>query len=179
MANTKQAVNEEIAQAQVEDAKREQFEADAEQANHEVMVREDVVNADAISPQIFEDTGQVFFSSIQGEDRETKIKQYNAINGSENAISDHVGEVLEITDMVAHAITLEDEVTKEDVNALRVVLLDKDGNAYHAVSQGIVSSLQKIIGTVGQAPWTPALKMVPYEQKTRKGFKTLTMKLQA
>ncbi|MED1518479.1 hypothetical protein P4U63_29235, partial [Bacillus paranthracis] len=65
------------------------------------------------------------------------------------------------------------------VDALRVVLLDKDGKGYHAVSQGVVSSIQKIISIVGPAPWTDEpLKIVPYEVKTRKGFKTLTLQLQ-
>lgn len=67
--------------------------------------------------------------------------------------------------MVAHAITLEDEQTKENVDALRVVLLDKDGKGYHAASQGVVSSIQKII-SIAPAPWTDEpLKIVPYEVK--------------
>jgi hypothetical protein len=147
---------------------------------NEVVVMEDVVKASEVSVSVFENTNQVFFSSIKNDGtRESAIKMYQAINDAENSLSDHLGEVLEITDMVAHAITLQDDVTKEDVNALRVVLIDKDGVGYHSVSSGVVSSLQKVIGIVGQAPWTPALKVVPVEKKTRKGFKTLTIRLQA
>ncbi|MED3244834.1 hypothetical protein P4374_34860 [Bacillus thuringiensis] len=141
----------------------------------------DIMTVDKVTPSIFEAEGskEVFFSSIQKTDRKSAVKMYNAINSSENALSDHTGEVLQITDMVAHAITLEDEQTKENVDALRVVLLDKDGKGYHAVSQGVVSSIQKIISIVGPAPWTDEpLKIVPYEVKTRKGFKTLTLQLQ-
>ncbi|MED1164572.1 hypothetical protein, partial [Bacillus paranthracis] len=132
----------------------------------------DIMTVDKVTPSIFEAEGskEVFFSSIQKTDRKSAVKMYNAINSSENALSDHTGEVLQITDMVAHAITLEDEQTKENVDALRVVLLDKDGKGYHAVSQGVVSSIQKIISIVGPAPWTDEpLKIVPYEVKTRKG----------
>ncbi|MGG1343891.1 hypothetical protein ABE244_25705 [Bacillus toyonensis] len=140
----------------------------------------DVVKAENVSPSIFENTNQLFFSSIQNDgSRESQIKIYNAVSDAENSLVDHVGEVLEITDMVAHTITLEDEVSKEDVEALRVVLIAKDGTAYHAISQGVVSSLQRIIAIVGQAPWNPALQVVPVEKKTRKGFRTLTLKLQA
>ncbi|MED1211873.1 hypothetical protein [Bacillus paranthracis] len=141
----------------------------------------DIITVDKVTPSIFEAEGskEVFFSSIQKTDRKSAVKMYNAINSSENALADHTGEVLQITDMVAHAITLEDEQTKENVDALRVVLLDKDGKGYHAVSQGVVSSIQKIISIVGPAPWTDEpLKIVPYEVKTRKGFKTLTLQLQ-
>ncbi|TSI12489.1 hypothetical protein FOT98_18375 [Bacillus sp. HY001] len=139
----------------------------------------DFVKADSVSPSIFEAEGnkQLFFSSIQAKDRKSAVKVYNAINMAENPLADHKGEVLSITDMVAHAITLQDDITKEDVNALRVVLIAEDGKAYHAISEGIVGSMQRIISIVGQAPWTPALKVVPVEVKTRKGFKTLTLQL--
>jgi len=147
------------------------------ETNEVAIVKEDLVTD--LNPSIFENTNQALFSSIKVEDRATQIKVFNAINGAENSLADHVGEVIEITDMVAHPITLQDEVTKEDVQAMRVVLLTADGVGYHAVSGGVVSSLQKLIGVVGQAPWTPALKVVPVEQKTRKGFKTLTLRLQA
>ncbi len=140
----------------------------------------DIVTVDKVTPSIFEADGskELFFSSIQATDRKSAIKMYNAINSSENPLADHKGEVLEITDMVAHAITLQDENTKEDVEALRVVLVSKDGTAYHAVSQGVVSSIQKIISIVGPAPWNEPLEIVPVEVKTRKNFKTLTLKLQ-
>ncbi|HDR7311487.1 TPA: hypothetical protein QCX08_003995 [Bacillus cytotoxicus] len=158
-----------------------------EQLHNEVTVVEetvsnpfDVVKADNVTPAIFEQSNQLFFSSIQNDgSRESQIKIYNAVSDADNSLQDHVGEVIEITDMVAHTITLEDEVTKEDVEALRVVLIAKDGTAYHAISQGVVSSLQRIIAIVGQAPWNPSLKVVPVEKKTRKGYRTLTLKLQA
>lgn len=132
-----------------------------------------------LNPAIFENTDTALFSTIQGDDRATRIKVYNAISDSENPLDDHKGEVLEITDMVAHPISLQDEQTGEDIHAMRVVLLDKDGNGYHAVSSGVVSSLQRIIAIVGAGPWTEEpLKIVPVEKKTRKGFKTLTLRLQ-
>lgn len=147
-----------------------------EVVENEVLVTDDLVTD--ISPSIFENTQQAVFSSIQGTDRATNIKIYNAINASENSLSDFVGEILEITDMVAHPIELEDEQTGEKIKAMRVVLLTKDGVGYHSVSGGVVSSLQKLIGIVGQAPWTPALQVVPVKVKTRKKFETLTLKLQ-
>ncbi|MGE7954933.1 hypothetical protein [Lysinibacillus xylanilyticus] len=151
--------------------------------NEEVVaVQNEVVAQDLVtnlSTTMFEDTSAALFSTIQATDRKSKIKLYNAISDSENSLDDHKGEVLEITDMVAHPIELEDEVTKEMVQAMRVVLLTADGTGYHAVSSGVVSSMQRIIGIVGQGPWTDEpLQIVPIEKKTRKGFKTLTLKLQ-
>lgn len=143
---------------------------------NEVLVTEDLVTE--ISTSMFENTTQAIFSSIQGTDRATNIKVYNAINASENSLSDFVGDVLEITDMVAHPIEIDDTQTGEKIKAMRVVLLTADGVGYHSVSGGVVSSLQKLIGIVGQAPWTPALQVVPVKVKTRKNFETITLKLQ-
>lgn len=153
-----------------------------EMKNEELVNEVSVVTEDLVtnlSPSMFENTSSALFSTIKVTDRASKIKVYNAISDSENSLDDHKGEVLEITDFVAHPITLQDDVTGQDVQAMRVVLLDKDGIGYHAVSGGVVSSMQRIIAIVGQGPWTDEpLQIVPIEKKTRKGFKTLTLKLQ-
>lgn len=141
----------------------------------EVATQDAAVN---VSVDAFNEGNLPMFSTIKATDRASKVKLYNAISDSENSLDDNKGVVLEITDMVAHPITLQDEQTGEDVQAMRVVLVDKDGVGYHAVSQGIVSSMQRIIGIVGQGPWSDdPLKITVVEKKTRKGFKTLTVKL--
>ncbi|MGE7114927.1 hypothetical protein [Lysinibacillus sp. NPDC047702] len=132
-----------------------------------------------LSASIFENTSSALFSTINATDRKSKIKLYNAISDSKNSLDDHKGEVLEITDFVAHPITLQDESTGQDVEAMRIVLIDKNGEGYHAVSAGVVSSMQRIIGIVGQGPWTDEpLEVVAVEKKTRRGYKTLTLSLQ-
>lgn len=140
----------------------------------------DIAKADLITVDAFKGgASPELFSSIQATDRKSAAKLYNAVNGQGESLSDNIGAVLEITDFVAHKVTLEDEVTKEPIIAWRAVLISKDGKAYHSVSNGVVSSLQKIISIVGQPSWDPALKVIPAEVKTRRGFKTLTLRLQA
>lgn len=119
-----------------------------------------------------------FFCSIKDDgSRESKIAIYNAINNKGDSLDDHKGEVLEITDVAAHPVSLVDENTGEVVDALRMVVIDKEGKNYDAVSQGIASSFQKIFAIVGPAPFNPPLKIKVVEQKTRKGFKTNTIEL--
>ena len=119
-----------------------------------------------------------FFCSITNDgSRASQVKVYNAINSKGDSLDDHKGEVLEIVDVAAHPVTLVDENTGEVVEALRVILVDKNGKNYDAVSQGIASSLQKIFAVVGMPTFNPPLKMKVVEQKTRKGFKTNTIEL--
>ena len=140
-----------------------------------------VVHGEAVASvsliDTLKNTESEFFSTIPytGE-RADAIKVYNAVNGDGEQLSDHLGEILEIENIVAHPIMMEGDdgnVTK----VLRTVLVGADGTSYASVSEGVVSSIQKITGIVGSAPWTPALKVVPKEVKTRKGFKVLTLSL--
>ena len=119
-----------------------------------------------------------FFCSIPNDgSRAAQIKIYNAINSKGDSLDDHKGEVLEIVDIAAHPVELVDENTGELVQGLRVVMVDKDGKNYDAVSRGIVSSLEKIFAIVGKPSYDPPLRLVVVEQKTRKGFKTNTLEL--
>lgn len=117
------------------------------------------------------------YSSIQDDGtRESKIKIYNAMNETTGKLSDQVNITLEISDLVAFPV----EIVTEDgelVNAMRIILVTPDGDTYASVATGVYSSLQKIIGIVGPAPWNPPLKLTPINQPTRRGFKTLTIRL--
>lgn len=147
--------------------------------NKEIMTvnREDI--AAPAQLDMLTNPGNSFFCSIPNDgSRKSAIAIYNAINNKGDSLDDHKGEVIEVVNVAAHPVTLADENTGELVEALRVVLIDKNGKNYDAVSQGIASSLQKIFGIVGMPPWnTEPLRIKVVEQKTRKGFKTNTIEL--
>lgn len=111
-----------------------------------------------------------FFCSIQDDGtRKSKVAIYNAINNAENSLTDFIGKPLEIVDVVAHPVTLTDEETGEIVQALRVVLIDKNGVGYTAVSQGITNSLARIFKIIGMPTWKEPVKMEVKQVKTRNG----------
>lgn len=144
---------------------------------NEVMIinKADLAPADV---SILTNADSQFFCSIEDDgSREAKIKVYNAINSKGISLDDTKGTVLEIVDVACHPVTLVDENTGEVVQTLRTILIDKDGNNFDAVSQGVVSSLQKIFAIVGHPTYNPPLKLKVVEQKTRKGFKTKTLEL--
>lgn len=124
---------------------------------------------------LFTDVSNVFFSSIVDDGNpQTKIKIYNAMNFTEGPFKLQVKPVV-ISDIIAHNITLMDEQTGEMVDAIRVVLVTPEGKGYHAVSTGLMSSVQKIVGMFGRAPWVPNLVVMPRRVPTRRGFETLTI----
>ena len=139
-----------------------------EQKN-EMMVMQDVASVDLVE-QLKNPTGSFFCSIKDDGSRKSKVAIYNAVNGADESIADHIGEVLEVVDVVAYPVTITDEETGEIMEALRTVLVTKDGKAYTAVSQGITNSLSRIFSIVGMPSWKDEpVKMKIKQVKTRNG----------
>lgn len=119
-----------------------------------------------------------FYCSIPDTgDRSSKVKIYNAINNAAHKIDDVKGQKINVVDIIAHPVSLVADETGEVMNATRIVLVDDKGVGYETVASGVMSSLEKIFGIVGMPSYDPPLGVVPREQKTRKGYKTLTLDL--
>ena len=135
----------------------------------ELMVINDVAQVDLVD-QLKNPTGKFFCSIEDDGTRKSKVAIYNAVNGADESISDHIGEVLEVVDVVAYPVSLVDEETGDVLEALRTVLVTKDGKAYTAVSQGITNSLSRIFSIVGMPSWKDEpVKMKIKQIKTRNG----------
>lgn len=143
----------------------------SENMNNEVMVinRADIASVGMMD--MLQNPAGNFLCTINDDGtRASKVKIYNAINGAENSLTDFIGKPLEIVDVVAHPIQLMDEETGEMINTVRVVLIDKNGVGYTAVSQGIVNSLARIFQIVGMPSWIEEpVKMEVKQVKTRNG----------
>ena len=143
-----------------------------ENNKQEVVLAQDIARVDLVE-QLKNPNGQFYCSIKDDGSRATKVAIFNAVNGADEQIADHIGEVIEVVNVVAHPVELQDEVTGEVVSALRTVLIDKNGKSYTAVSQGITSALSKIfsiIGTPENGAWeTEPVKMKIRQVKTRNG----------
>ena len=121
---------------------------------------------------------KTFCSMVDDGTRASKVAIYNAVNNAEEQLSEHVNEVLEIVDVIAHEIDLPDMNTGEVVKVVRTVLVDVNGVGYQAVSQGVISSLSKIFQIVGLPSWIDEpVKMKPKKVKTANKFEVLTIEL--
>ena len=136
------------------------------------VIKGDFAGADLL--ETFKDPAGSFYCSIKDDGkRATKVAIYNAISVSDEQLADHINEVLEIVNVVAHPVSLVDENTGEVITALRTVLIDKSGKAYNAVSGGIanaVSRIMAIVGTPEDGAWEKEPVKVKVKQvKTRNG----------
>ena len=138
---------------------------------NEIMTN-DVAKVDLVE-ELKNPNGKFYCSITNDGTRKSQIAIYNAINSADESLSDHIGEVLEIVDVVAHPVQIADEITGEIVDCLRTVLMDKNGKSYTATSQGITNSLARVFSLVGMpddGAWQKEpVKMKIKQVKTRNG----------
>ena len=143
-----------------------------EELKNEMVVKDEVAKVDLVE-ELKNPAGKFYCSIVNDGSRKTAVAIFNAVNNANESLSDHIGEVLEVVNVVAHPVTLADEETGEIVEALRTVLIDKNGKTYDAVSQGIASALSKIFSIVGTpegGAWEKEpVKMKIKQVKTRNG----------
>lgn len=140
----------------------------------------DLASANEISLDEFNpDQKPQIISSITFDpsDRETTAAVYNAMNDSDEALSDHLMKEIEVMDYVVHKVELMDEQTGALDEVFRVVFITPEGKSYHSVAGGVSRSLQRMIAMFGQGPWDPALKVTAVQKKTNNGRQTITLKV--
>lgn len=118
------------------------------------------------------------YCSIQGGDRKTLAKVYNAANNPTHRVGDFINKTINVKDVLVEIIDIADEETGEVEQAPRVVLIDDKGEAYQSVSQGMFSAIKKAIQIFGVPTWDDPLPMTIKQVNVGKGS-MLTVEVKA
>lgn len=89
------------------------------------------------------------YSTFQGDDFDTKIALLEAVTNSE-PIAENLNKRIDIVNLVIQPVEMADEQTGEMREVPRVILIDENGVAYHAISMGIYRAVETVLGIVGQ-----------------------------
>lgn len=124
---------------------------------------------------------QMFCSIKSDGSIQSKARIFNAVNSPDKKVSDCIGEIILLKDIVAHPVWLTDENTGEAVQAMRMVLVDDKGASYEAVSGGLANAVQRILQIFGQPDtWSEPIPVKPIQKGTRNGNnKVTTLKIEA
>lgn len=134
------------------------------ETKNEIMVSTDVARVDLLEQ--LKNPEANFYCSIKNDGtRKSQVAIFNAVQG-EDEIANHIGETLEIVNVVAHPATTVDEKTGEVKEYLRTVLIDKNGKGYTAGSLGITSALSRIFNIIG-SPDNGAWEKEPVKMKIK------------
>lgn len=118
-----------------------------------------------------------FYSTLDQTDPAAKLAMVDAVTNSE-PLADHLRETINLKDFILQATTMIDEKTGEEQPILRVILIDADGSAYHAISDGLFRSLQTYTGLLGHpSTWAEPVPVIVDEKRGRSGFRFMTIKL--
>ncbi len=117
------------------------------------------------------------YSSIVGDDTAARLANFNAVTNSE-PVSEYLDQQIDLRHIIIQAADVTDEETGEVSQVPRIILVDAAGRAYHAMSQGLFTSVKNLIAFVGEpTEWTESIPVKITEKRTRKGFRTMTIEL--
>jgi hypothetical protein len=141
------------------------------------IVRANNGGASALDKLAMLSSGSGIVSTIQGTDVEARKATLNAVTNAE-PIADHLGETINMVHAVFQAVTVADDKTGEVNDTVRTVLLDADGKAYAAISDGLIGSLRDVFGIMGQpSTWPEPLPVKVVEKRGRSGFRFMKIEL--
>lgn len=117
-----------------------------------------------------------FFCSFKAETVEEKAALYNAMNAPDVQISDHIGQIINMRDIIVEAVDLPDEVG-EIHTVPRCTIIDIDGNSYGSTSIGIYNALRKIAGIFHKSHFENGLPVRVKQLSLEGGRRTYTLNL--
>lgn len=121
---------------------------------------------------------QTQFCSMQAVSREEKAAMYNAMNNPDKRLADCINMQIKAKDLYIEIVNCTNEETGEVTACPRIVIIDKDGTSYQAVSIGIYSALKKVIQVFGEPTWDEPVTL-EVKQITKGNKKMLTLNVVA
>lgn len=88
-----------------------------------------------------------FLSTLTGDDFETKVKTIEAMTNSV-PVKENLNKTINLVNIIVQAVPMADRATGEIREQPRILLLDADGTAYHAISGGLWRSVQNILNVL-------------------------------
>lgn len=108
------------------------------------------------------------FVSFRAEDMKSKVRLFNAMNQPKYKVSDMINKKIKLKDVILMNVQMEGEDGEMDMG-IRSVLIDADGNAYNATSNGIFSSLTNLYMIFGTLHFEDPLEILISQIPTKRG----------
>jgi len=76
-------------------------------------------------------------------------EQYNAMQNPTKTVGDNIGDVFNLTGVLAHSVNVVDKNTGEIIPAPRLILFGEDGESYSSVSKTLFNSVKNMFAILG------------------------------
>lgn len=105
-------------------------------------------------------------STITGTDFESKLAVLSAVNNS-LPISEHLNKKIMVKNIIVQPIVMENETTKKMEAQPRVIFVQEDGTAFHAISNVLFRDVNDWFGILGHpSEWAAPLPIVVKQEGT-------------
>lgn len=125
--------------------------------------------------QVFGVLGGRSLSNFKGDEREQWRFRANATGPNCKPVTEIPAEGIDVTYFYAHGVQLDGPTPGEVVDAVRCVLITKDGQCYQAVSNYLARDLADMIRVFGLQPWEPPVKIRVQVNKGKAGHTFYTI----
>lgn len=117
-----------------------------------------------------------FWTTIVGDTFDVKFSVLQAF-GEAYPLNEHLSEELHLHNISAQTVKIHTD-DDEWIDAVQIMLMCKEGN-FTSVATGILTSVQQILGLIGQPSLWPddGLKVTAVQSKTRKGLQLITLRV--
>ena len=113
------------------------------------------------------------FCSLVANTATEKAMLFKAMNNPEKRVGDCINTTIYAKDLYCEVVDCINQHTRDVQKCPRIVIIDKDGVGYQAVSLGVYSAIKKIIRVFGAPTWAEPLPLV-VKQITKGDRKLLT-----
>lgn len=97
------------------------------------------------------------FTTLTGDSFETKATLMDALSNS-LPVSENLNKVINLANVVVESVDMANEQTGEIAAQPRIVLIDADGTAYHAISGPAFRDVKRLLGIMGHpSTWSAPL----------------------
>lgn len=111
------------------------------------------------------------FCSMTADTPQEKALLFKAMNNPEKRLSDCINMTIQAKDLFCEVVNVRKEETEETTACPRIVIIDKDGVGYQAVSLGVYSAIKKVLNVFGLPTWETPLPLTV--KQITKGKKNL------
>lgn len=108
---------------------------------------------------------------------EERSELFNALSAKSTNISEMIGKVINLTNVVFQGRNFTDEDTGEYRKAMRVIFIDNEGGVYHSYSSGVLNSVKTFLSVYGTPDtWEQPIPVTVERVTLRNGGQTFTLR---
>lgn len=117
------------------------------------------------------------YTSLKPNSRKEQAELYNAISDPMYKVSNYINKDIWLKDVYIEVLSSVDEITGEESTAVRIVLIDANGDTYQASSRGIFNSIKRLAQQFGEPSWVDPIPVTILQKPVGENNRTFVLRV--